>query len=87
LHTVIRISPLRGFSKKDLLISEPFWKKLQPNPCGFKKKKYLCTHTHMEKIEKNITFLSQFYPSDLVVSSNLLERERERERENAIIHI
>jgi hypothetical protein len=41
----------------------------------------------MEKIEKNITFLSQFYPSDLVVSSNLLERERERERENAIIHI
>jgi len=35
----------------------------------------------MKKIEKNITLLSQFYPSDLVFSTNLLERERERERE------
>jgi hypothetical protein len=41
----------------------------------------------MEITAKNIIILSQFYPSDLVVSSNLLEREREREREPAIIHI
>jgi hypothetical protein len=35
----------------------------------------------MEKTVKNIVNLSQFRPSDLVVSTNLLERERERERE------
>jgi len=35
----------------------------------------------MEKNIKNITLLAEIYSSDLVVSSNLLERERERERE------
>jgi len=45
------------------------------------KRKNIFALTHMEKAEKNIINLSQFYPSDLVVSSNLLERERERERE------
>jgi hypothetical protein len=35
----------------------------------------------MKKTVKNIAFLAEIYSSDLVVSSNLLERERERERE------
>jgi hypothetical protein len=35
----------------------------------------------MEKTTLNIINLSLFCASDLVVSSNLLERERERERE------
>jgi|GEM_PF-3291617 len=55
------------------------------------KRKNIFALTHMEKAEKNIINLSQFYPSDLVVSSNFLEREREREREReyiyGIIHI
>jgi len=43
----------------------------------------------MEKNNKNIALLAQFCSSDLVVSSNLLEREREREREreHAIVTI
>ena len=35
----------------------------------------------MKKTAKNIAFLAEICSSDLVVSSNLLERERERERE------
>ena len=35
----------------------------------------------MEKVVENIIKLAQFCSSNLVLSSNLLERERERERE------
>jgi len=47
----------------------------------FLKRKNIFALTHMEKKVKNIILSAQFYPSDLVASSNLLERERERERE------
>ena len=48
----------------------------------FLKRKNIFALAHMEKNQENIIILAQFYPSDLVVSLNFLEREREREREN-----
>ena len=45
------------------------------------KRKNTFVPNHMKETAKNIINLAQFCSSDLVLSTNLLERERERERE------